>query len=237
MDPIDAASTFGETNDDLFLALGSLNRMPRVVLLALVAVVAACGGAPNGPTGPTASSVSAQSSDVPKGMVRCDISGDIQSFIQHEQSPDPSTSKSAADEWSRAQKNGATAAYATIYTDSKSHCSDFANARTDPASVPYRLVVNFVVQFKDTKSATNNYQNDSIFGVSASSLRSSGSQSIEGSKTDLGPNSVVVSQSISNQTFYIALWQNKAFDVFLAVLNVEPAASKKIATSENARIK
>ncbi|HKC18081.1 MAG TPA: hypothetical protein VKE27_00480 [Candidatus Dormibacteraeota bacterium] len=211
--------------------------MARPLLVLFVALSVACGGSTPAPSGPTAASVSVQSSDVPKGMVRCDISGDIQSFIQREQSPDPSTSKSAADEWTRAQKNGATAAYATIYTDSKSHCSDFANARTDPASVPYRLIVNFVVQFKDSKSATNNYQNDSIFGVSASSLRSSGSQSIEGSKTDLGANSVVVSQTISNQTFYIALWQNKAFDVFLAVLNVEPATSKKIATSENSRIK
>jgi len=170
-------------------------------------------------------------------MVRCNISGDIESFIQSEKSPDPSTSKSASDEWTSAQKNGATAAYATIYTDSSGHCSEFANARNDPATVPYKLVVNFVIQFKDSKSAVNTYQNDSIFGVSASSLRASGTQSIEGSKTSLGPNSVVVSQSISNQNFYIAVWQNKAFDVFLAVLNVDPASSQKVATSENSRIK
>ena len=211
--------------------------MFRFLVLILVALIAACGGSSPAPSGPTASTVSVQTTDVPKGMVRCNISGDIQSFIQSEQSPDPSTSKSAADEWTRAQKNGATAAYATIYTDSRSHCSEFANARTDPAAVPYRLVVNFVIQFKDSKSAENTYQNDSIFGVSSSSLRSSGTQSIEGAKTALGPNSVVVSQSISNQTFYIALWQNKAFDVFLAVLNVDPASSEKVATSENSRIK
>ena len=211
--------------------------MFRLAALVFVALIVACGGSPNVVSGPSASSVSVQSADVPKGMVRCDISGDIQNFIQKEQTPDPSTSKSAADEWSRAQKNGASAAYATVYTDSQSHCSEFANARTDPAAVPYKLVVNFVIQFKDGKSAANMYQNDSIFGVSASSLRSSGTQSIEGSKTDLGANSVVVSQSISNQSFYIALWQNKTFDVFLAVLNVDPASSKKIATSENSRIK
>ena len=211
--------------------------MPRLVLVFLVALVAACGGSSPAPSGPTASSIAVQSADVPKGMVRCSISGDIQTFIGREQSPDPSTAKSAQDEWTRAQKNGATGAYATIYTDSSSHCSDFANARTDPAAVPYKLVVNFVLQFKDSKSAANTYQNDSIFGVSASSLRSSGTQSIEGNKTGLGANSVVVSQSISNQTFYIALWQNKTFDVFLAVLNVDPAGSARIATSENGRIR
>lgn len=211
--------------------------MSRMVLVVLLVLPAACGGSSASPSAPSASTVSVQSSDVPKGMVRCGISGDIQTFIQKEQSPDPSTSKSAADEWTQAQKNGATAAYAAIYTDSSSHCSEFANARTDPAAVPYRLVVNFVLEFKDSKSAANTYQNDSIFGVSASSLHSSGTQSIDGTKTGLGANSVVVSQSISNQTFYIALWQNKTFDVFLAVLNVDPAASRTIATSENGRIK
>lgn len=219
---------------------GSLTRMPRwmaIPLLALMLWTAACGGSSSAPSGPTASSVSVQQSDVPNGMVRCDLSGDIQSFIRNEQSPDPSTSKSAANEWSQAQKNGAVAGYAAVYADTKSHCSEFANGRNDPAAVPYRLVINFVLQFKDAKSATSTYTNDSIFGVTPSSLSVSESASIVGSKTGLGANSVVVSQAISNQTFYIALWQNKAFDVFLAVLNVDPAAAKKISTSENSRIK
>jgi hypothetical protein len=93
------------------------------------------------------------------------------------------------------------------------------------------------LQFKDAKSATTTYANDSIFGVTASSLSASGSSSIQGTKSGLTANSVVVSQSLSNQTFYIALWQNKTFDVFLAVLNFDPAAAKKIALSENGRIK
>jgi hypothetical protein len=211
--------------------------MPRFIPIFLVALVAACGGASNAPTGPTAATVAVQPSDVAKDMVRCDLSGDIQNFIQKEQSPDPNTSKSAANEWSQAQKNGAVAAYAAIYTDSKSHCTEFASGRNDPAAVPYRLVIDFVLQFKDTKSAANTYTNDSIFGVTASSLSASGSSSIQGTKTGLTANSVVVSQSLSNQSFYIALWQNKTFDVFLAALNLDPTAAKKIATSENSRIK
>jgi hypothetical protein len=214
----------------------SLTRMPRFTPILLVALLAACGGPSNAPTGPTASTVAVQQTDVPKDMVRCDLSGDIQSFIQKEQGPDPSTSKSAANEWSQAQKNGATAAYAAIYADSKSHCTDFANGRSDPAAVPYRLVIDFVLQFKDAKSAANTYSNDSIFGVTASSLSAAGSSSIQGTKTGLTANSVVVSQSLSNQTFYIALWQSKTFDVFLAVLNLDAAAAKKIASSENSRI-
>jgi hypothetical protein len=210
--------------------------MRRFIPILLAALVAACGGASNAPTGPTASTVAVQQADVPKDMVRCDLSGDIQSFIQKELGPDPSTSKSASNEWSQAQKDGATAGYAAIYTDSKSHCTDFANGRSDPAAVPYRLVIDFVLQFKDAKSAANTYSNDSIFGVTASSLSAAGSSSIQGTKTGLTANSVVVSQSLSNQTFYIALWQSNTFDVFLAVLNLDAAAAKKIATSENGRI-
>jgi hypothetical protein len=220
------------------LLSGSLTRMRRFIAILVVAVAAACGGTSNAPSGPTAATVAVQQSDVPKDMVRCDLSGDIQNFIQKEQGPDPSTSKSAANEWSQAQKNGATAAYAVIYTDSKTHCTDFASGRSDPAAVPYRLVIDFVLQFKDAKSAANTYTNDSIFGVTASSLSASGpSSTLQGAKTGLSANSVVVSQSLSNQTFYIALWQNKTFDVFLAVLNLDPTTSKKIATSENSRIK
>lgn len=206
------------------------------MLVFLVGLVAACGGS-SGPGGPTAASVAVQSGDVPKGMVKCDLSGDIQTFIHKEQSPDPGTSKTAANQWTDLQKSGATTAYVAIFTDSKTHCSDFASARTDPAAATYKLVVNFAVQFKDEKSAADAYVNNSIFGVSASSLRSSGSQAIEGAKTGLTSNSVVVSQAIANQTFYIALWQNKTFAMFLAVVNVDPAASKKVATSENSRIK
>ena len=209
--------------------------MRRLMLLLLIGVVAACGGSSSGPSGPTAASVAAQSGDVPNGMVKCSLSGDIQTFIHNEQSPDPSTSKTAANQWTDLQKSGATSAYVAIYTDSKSHCGDFASARTDPAAATYKLVVNFVVQFKDEKSAASAYANGSVFGVSAPSLHAS-AQAIEGTKTGLSANSVVVSQAIANQSFYIALWQNKSFAVFLAVVNLDPTASKKVATSENGRI-
>ena len=210
-------------------------RMRRFMVLLLVSVVAACGGSSSGPSGPTAASVAAQSGDVPNGLVRCSLSGDIQTFIHNEESPDPSTSMTAANQWTDLLKSGATSAYVAIYTDSKTHCGDFANARTDPAAASYKLVVNFVVQFKDEKSAASAYANGSVFGVSAPSLQVS-SQAIVGTKTGLTANAVVVSQAIANQSFYIALWQNKSFAVFLAVVNIDPTASKKVATSENSRI-
>src|SRR5579872_1319992 len=114
MDPVDRVPAAGQAQDDLLLALGSLTRMVRLPVVALTALLAAvaCGGStPTAPSGPTASTVAVQQSDLPAGMVRCDLSGDIDSFIQKEQSPDPATAKSMASEWDQAKKNGATAGH------------------------------------------------------------------------------------------------------------------------------
>lgn len=46
----------------------------------------------------------------------------------------------------------------------------------------------------------------------------------------------MLSAAIAGQSYYIAVWQNKAFMVILAVLNVDSATSKKVATAENGRI-
>ncbi len=212
-------------------------RLPVVALTALLAAVACGGSTPTAPSGPTASTVAVQQSDLPAGMVRCDLSGDIDSFIQKEQSPDPATAKSMASEWDKAKKNGATAGHTAVYTDSSAHCNAIKSSTSDIAAAGYKLVVNFVVQFKDEKSAAAMYTNGEILGVSASSLRSGGGAAIEGTKTGLSAHAVVINQTIAPQSFYIALWQNKSFAVFLAVLNVDPTISQKVATTENSRIK
>ena len=170
-------------------------------------------------------------------MVKCDLTGDINNFISKEQSPDPPTAKSMSSYWDEAKKAGVTAAYAAVYTDSGAHCTSIKSSTSDPAAASYKVVIDFVAQFKDEKSAAGAYTNGSLFGFSASSLRSSGAQPVEGTKTGLTANSVELTQTISNQTFYIALWQNKSFVVILVVLNVDSAASKKVAISENSRIK
>jgi hypothetical protein len=97
--------------------------------------------------------------------------------------------------------------------------------------------VNFVIQFKDETSAAKGYETGQVFNISPSELRKSGQPVIEGTNTGLTKNSIVLNSPIANQTYYIAVWQNKAFLVILAILNVDAAASKKVATSENSRIK
>jgi hypothetical protein len=215
-----------------------INRSVAIVGALLVA--AACGGGSgttSGSQGPTASSVAVQSADLPAGMVKCDLSGDIDSFLAKEKSQDQGTYKSASADWTALKNGGATAASTAFYADSAAHCSAIKGNGYNVGAANYKLVVNFVTQFKDEKGATSAYTGQSIFGFSTTELRSGGLGLTEGTATGLTANSLAISAPISNQFFYIAMWQNKKFVIILAILNVDPTASKKVATQVNGRIK
>src|SRR2546426_485031 len=185
----------------------------------------ACGGSSGG-QGTTVSNVAVQPADLPSGMVRCNLSGNIEDFIKSEQSPDPNTSKSVSGYWQDAQKSGAKAAYAAIYTDSQARCAAIKDPSTDVGTATYKLIVNFVVQFKDEKTAAAASTNKSIFGFSPSQLRSA--PTIEGTKTGLTADSIVLNQSIASQSFYIAESQNKAFMLIIAALNINSEAKSGV---------
>ncbi len=206
--------------------------------LAVMVMVFACGGTPSATSsGPTASSVSVQPGDLPTDMHKCDLSGDIDSFLNKSKTKDPNTYTSTKSEWDAAQKQGATAAYAAFFADSTAHCTSIESNSSDISTATYKLVVNFVIQFKDEASASKGYTDESIFGFSASSLKSGGAPVVEGTKTGLTANSIVLSISVASQSFYVAVWQNKAFMVILAILNIDTATGKKVAVAENSRIK
>ena len=206
--------------------------------LAVMVMVFACGGSPSATiTGPTAASVAVQPGDVPSDMHKCDLSGDIDSFLNKSKTKDPNTYTSTKSEWDAAQKAGATAAYAAFYADSTAHCASIESNSSDISTATYKLVVNFVIQFKDEASASKGYTTESIFGFSASQLKTGGAPVVEGAKTGLTANSIVLSISVSNQSFYVAVWQNKAFMVILAILNIDTVTCKKVAVAENSRIK
>jgi hypothetical protein len=208
-----------------------------VAVLVVSLCAAACGGSSPLVQGPSASSVAVQPSDLPSGMVRCDLTGDIDSFLNKEKSADPATYQSTKTEWDDARSKGATAASTAFYTDSADHCAAIKAKGSDIGSATYKLVVNFVLQFKDESSAAKAYTSEKLFNVSASELRASGQPVVEGTKTGLSANSIVLNAPIANQTYYIAVWQKKTFMVILAILNLDAAAAKKVATSENDRIK
>lgn len=206
--------------------------------LSAVFLIVACGSSslPSVLSGPTVSSIAVQAKDVPADMHKCDLSGDIDSFLNKSKAKDPNY-QTTVKEWDAAKAQGATAAYAAFYTDSTAHCANIASNSSDLSSASYKLVVNFVIQFKDEASANKGYTSGSILGFSASSLKTSGAPVVEGTKTGLTPNSIVLSVAIASQAFYVAVWQNKVYMVILAILNIDTETCKKVALAVNARIK
>ena len=208
----------------------------RWIAIASLLVVAACGG--SNVTGVGPADVAVQSSDLPKNMVKCDGSGDIDTFLNAMKTKDPTTYQSTKTEWDSAKTNGATSAVVVFYSDKKEDCANIQNAgNSDLVSATYPLVINFVIQFKDQASAEKGYTTESIFGFSEATISAAGAGVIKGTDTGLSKNAVALTIAIGNQSFYVAVWQNKAFMVILGVLNVDLATSKKVATNENSRIK
>ena len=210
--------------------------MHRLLAFVAVAILAACSS--SGAAGTGVSDVAVQSGDVPTGVQKCDGSGGMDSFLNTVKTKDPSTYSSTKSEWDKAKSNGATDAQVVFYTDSKAHCADITNSQNNNlASATYPIVINFVIQFKDQASAEKGYTSESIFGFSESTIDTTGGTGVvKGTATGLSKNSITLTIAIGNQSFYVAIWQNKAFMVILAVINVDTAEAKKIATNENSRI-
>ena len=119
--------------------------------LVAMLVLVACGGVTSGsPSGPTAATIAVQPGDLPADMHKCALSGDIDSFLNKSKTKDPNTYTATKGEWDSAKQKGATAAYAAFYTDSTAHCASIETNSSDISSATYKLVVNFVVQFKET---------------------------------------------------------------------------------------
>jgi hypothetical protein len=211
-------------------------RTPLAAAVALLMVVACGSATPAAPQGPTVGSVSVQPGDLPSGMHKCDLSGDIDTFLNKVKTTSPATYTSTKAEWDAAKKQGATAGEIVFFTDSTANCKAVGSATSQLSSATYKLVVNFVLQFKDEASAAKGYTTAGILGFDQSQLAAAGSAATVGTKTGLGPNSVVLSVAISTQAFYIAVWQHKAFLVILAILNVDNATSQKAAAAVNGRI-
>jgi hypothetical protein len=209
-----------------------------ITAIALLLVAGACGpiGGGSGTPAATASNVAVKLSDLPSGMHRCDLSGDINSYLKKIQTSDPTTYASTKSHWEAAQKGGATAADVELYTDSTANCTTLATNASKIGSATYKLAVDFVFQFKDEASAVTGYNSDSIFGFSVATLKSSQLPVTEGAATGLGKNSIVLTLDIPPQTVYLSVWQNKQFMSILGIFNIDAATDKKIALAENGRI-
>jgi hypothetical protein len=215
----------------------NLLAMRRWLVLAVLVLVTACNQSSVAATG--VADVAVQSGDLPKGVQKCSASGDIDSFLKAVKTKDPNTYSSTKSEWDKAKSHGATSAEVVFYTDSKAHCDSITNSQNgDLASATYPIVINFVIKFKDQTSAEQGYTTESIFGFSESTISSSAAAGVtKGTATGLGTNSITLLIAIGNQSFFVAVWQKKTFMVILAVINIDTAQAKKIASNENSRIK
>ena len=211
--------------------------MRRWIAIASLLVVAACAG--SNVTGFGPADVAVQSSDLPKNLVKCDGSGDIDTFLSSVKTKDPSTYQSTSTEWESAKSHGATGAVVVLYSDKAADCGQIQSSSSgNLGSATFPVVINFVIQFKDEASAAKGYTTESIFGFSESTISSTGGPGVTtGTATGLSQNSVTLTIAFGNQSFYVAVWQNKAFMVILGVLNVDLTQSKKIATNENSRVR
>lgn len=205
------------------------------MVLAAVLIVSACGSS-SSPAAATVASVSVQPADLPSGMQRCDVSADINTYLNKIKTTDPSVYSTTQAQWADAQAKGATAAQVVFYTDSAADCANVASNVSNLAAATYKLVVNFVIKFKDEATATTDYTSGNIFGVDQSTLKIGGTPFVVGTKTGLGPNSIVLIATIANQSFDIAVWQNKTFMVILGIINFDSATGQKAAAAMNKRI-
>jgi hypothetical protein len=206
-----------------------------VTAFVAVLMITACGSTPAAAVA-TVASVSVQPADLPSGMQRCDVSGDINTYLNNIKTKDPSAYATTKAQWDAAQAKGATAAQVVFYTDNAANCLSVASKVSNISAATYKLVVNFVVQFKDEATAATGYSSGKIFGIDQSALNAGGAPVTQGTKTGLGANSIVLSAAIANQAFYIAVWQNKAFMVILGIINLESASGQKVAVAVNKRI-
>jgi hypothetical protein len=206
-------------------------------LLAATAVVlmAACAASSGGGGGPA--DVAVQSSDVPKGLQKCGNSGDMDFFLNASKTNDPATYQSTKTQWDDAKSRGAVAAQVVFYADSKDHCTAIEQSQNEVNAAIYPIVMSFVIQFKDEATAGKGYTTESIFSFSEATVCPAGQTGITtGPATGLGKNSCVLMLSIPPQHLFLAVWQNKAYMVVLAVLNIDITQAQKIASTENGRI-
>src|SRR2546430_3994526 len=159
--------------------------MARAFIVVLIAslAVSGCGGSSPLAQGPTPSSVAVQQTDLPSGMVKCDLTGDIDSFLNKEKTADPSTYQSTKTEWDDAKSKGASAAYTAFYTDSADHCAAIKTKGADIGSAPCKLGLHFVVQFKDDTRAAQGYTSGKPFTISPPELGSTRQAAVSRTQT------------------------------------------------------
>src|SRR5436309_227686 len=121
--------------------------MRPIALMALVLAVAC--GTPAKPPPATVQSVALKQADLPKGMVLCGLSGDIDTFLKGAPANNQYASQLQSD-WNALKAQGAQQGYVRVFAQSETDCH---NAFTSSTSSPMPLVAGMVVRFKNAGGA------------------------------------------------------------------------------------
>jgi hypothetical protein len=200
-------------------------------------MLAACGGGSSlgvqGP--PSAQSVAENSSDF-SGLQRCSQSGTYDKYLQAEQAKAPERYTADKKTWDDLKAAGADDSYISASADSSANCDQFGSSNFQG-----KVAEVFAVRFKDsTKAAAAFTTTEGEFHVTnadLAQLKAFGATVLNGTATSLGTNSIVVKFAIANVTAYIALWQNKEFEVAMVTYNLPLTVGPAAATKVNARIR
>lgn len=199
---------------------------------ALVACTSLIGG---GATGPTPQSVAVQKSDVPAGLQSCSESGEINSYLQKVKTRSESTFAQVNDQWQKEKSAGATAGWVQVFADSEDECTALSSGRSPQGSNPPKIVLNYVVQFKDEASAAKDF-NSEVLGLNPADIQRQGGTVVRGAGTGLGDNSTTGSISLFGLQLEFAVWQKKAFFVAVIAVGLTDAEAKKVYSNINGRI-
>jgi alpha-tubulin suppressor-like RCC1 family protein len=189
----------------------------------------------------TAANAVVMTSDFPKGLrlVECAGSGKMAHFLESIRTDAANTFETNKQEWETAKLEGAVAAEVALYSDSETDCDAALKSGTGVISSPTApLLISVAVQYSDAASAAKAYANRSIWGLSPSDMEKNPPEgTVQGVATGLGNNAIAWSGSIFGAPFNIALWQNRAFMVFMLALHIATDQAKGMWTAENARIR
>jgi len=211
----------------------------RLIVLFGAIVLAACGGG-SGPSIPglvgpqSAQSVAESSSDF-SGLQKCPESGSYDSYLKQEQTKSPDQYQSDKTTWDDLKASGANDSYIAVYAANSSDCGQFA-AGTPSGKVAYV----YAIRFKDSTSASASFKTTSkdfhLSDDDLANLKAAGGTAAQGSATGLGDNSIVLSIDVAGVSVYIAVWENKTFEV--AEVDFNDATDAKAAVAKiNGRIR
>lgn len=198
----------------------------RRVGLALFFVVA-CGTA-TPPSPATVQSVALKTSDLPKGMVVCGLSGDIDSFLRGAPANNQYASQLQSD-WNALKAQGAQEGYVRVFARSDADCK---SAFTTSTSSAMPLVASMVVRFKTSSAAAKAYAQADVQQSQIASLP--GAQ--QGAGTGLGKNSLTFGDNEGTQSIFFAYWQSARFLALLLAVDIGTKPSLQAAQHVNSRI-